>query len=393
MAFLALAVIVGVSVFTDDSSAEGEPAGVTVSYVVNSMTYTDGTPATAGQTYTLKDLAAMGLSVSEGQTFKGWSVTYTDTEGTHTVEGTYAAGTAYAIPAGATSVTLKAVIDTTTYSVIIEEADGTSLVYKYSFKDAEGVTITGQQDGTKADAIKLPHDATITLPVIKSDEIRADGKVFVGWMSGETVVIEKGTPTMKVTADVTLTASYRADVVITFVVDGIQTYSHTVTSIVIPDAPSKDGYTFVGWMADDGKVISDVAAFIAGAMTDKTLEAQFEPVNHAVTFVVDGKTVMTQTVRHGELATEPAFIPAKEGFTFQAWDFDFSKAIVEDRTISAQFIETPAEKPTGLNDPMVQIAVIVMAFVLLMVIAIGVWKKDIIRAGMAKRLEGKGKQQ
>lgn len=55
-----------------------------------------------------------------------------------------------------------------------------------------------------------------------------------------------------------------------------------------------------------------------------------------VTFVYRDKTFATQRVPYGELATEPMLTPSEEG----QWDFDFTKSITEDTTISWK-TETP----------------------------------------------------
>ena len=59
--------------------------------------------------------------------------------------------------------------------------------------------------------------------------------------------------------------------------------------------------------------------------------------NYTVTFNVNGGTAVdNQTVEEGFLATKPADIE-KAGYTFDGWDFDFSTAITEDKTVNAKW--------------------------------------------------------
>lgn len=371
MALLAFAAFAGVGLLAEDSdAAEGD---VTVSYKVGEMTYTDSAPAQAGAVYSLKSLADLGLSVGDGKTFGGWKVAG-DESGAK-----YAAGSGYAIPAGVQAVQFVAEITENTYLVKFTYADGTLIKeFPGSAYDAE---------------ITLPAKAPTASTGKVIEFIEASGEVFVGWSvlkADGTVgdlVLDADATKVKATADVTYVATYQKDIVLTYVVDGIITYSSTSYKHVVPNDPAKDGFSFVGW-SDGTKTVEakDLDAYLAKATEDVTFTAVFEPAIYTVSFEVDGKVVATQTVKHGELAIEPAFVPALEGQDFVKWDFDFTEAVTSDVTVKAVFEPTPEPEPTGLKDPVTLTVLIVAALVLGFLLVVLFLKKDDLKAGMAKRL-------
>ena len=103
-----------------------------------------------------------------------------------------------------------------------------------------------------------------------------------------------------------------------------------------PTAPTRDGYTFIGWDKDFSNVTEDI-----------TVTAQYEEnyvapeiKYYTVTFVdYNGETLgLPQLVKEGEGANAPS-APAREGYTFTGWDVDFSN-VTENLTVTAQYKET-----------------------------------------------------
>ena len=99
-----------------------------------------------------------------------------------------------------------------------------------------------------------------------------------------------------------------------------------------PEVPMKDGYTFDGWDTELNNVI-----------TDLTVKAKWKentpPVETFTVTFVDGQgnTLKTETVGRGQSATAPAD-PAREGYTFDGWDKDFSN-VTSDLTVTAKWKE------------------------------------------------------
>ena len=145
-----------------------------------------------------------------------------------------------------------------------------------------------------------------------------------------------------VTKDMTLTAKWTVNsYTITFDTDGgsavapiTQDYG---TAITAPAAPTKTGYTFMGWEPELP------ATMPAG---DMTIKAQWEINQYTVTFDTDGgSAVASITQDYGTAITAPAD-PTREGYTFMGWDKKIPTTMpAGDMTITAKWKDS--EKPTG----------------------------------------------
>lgn len=355
-------VVAASSVVDDTDAAPGADDGTeevvptTIKYIVGTTTYTKEYK----DSVVLASLEDLGIAAPAGQTFMGW---YTGTleEGAAPSQ-TYAPGSIY--------------IDGETTFTAYFSAD----TYTVKFMDSDGSII---EETTAA------YGVEVSVPTIEDDETRNDGMVFTGWnFNGEPAVVKDGKVT--ITGNSVFVATYEKDITVTFVVDGITTYTHVMTGITYPTDPVKDSFTFVGWDVNGtvvlkaGCTVADLRAL--GLETDTTFTAVFEPAIYSVSFVVDGDVVATQTVKHGDMATEPAFVPALEGMDFVKWDFDFTQAITGDTTIEAVFEPTPEPEPTGLSNPTVQIMAIVIGVLLFAIIMIVIYKKDTIFPAMGAKL-------
>lgn len=341
----------------DDGSGEIEETVKTISYIVGTTTYTKEYK----DSVVLASLADLGITAPAGQTFMGWYTGILE-EGT-TPSQTYASGSIYT---GA-EVTFTAYFKADTYTV--------------KFMDSDGSII---------DETTAAYGAEVSVPTIEDDETRNDGMVFTGWnLNGEPAVVKDAKVT--ITGNSVFVATYEKDITVTFVVDGITTYTHVMTGITYPTDPVKDSFTFIGWdmngsvVLKAGCTVADLRAL--GLEKDTTFTAVFEPAIYTVSFVVDGDVVATQTVKHGDMATEPAFVPALEGMDFVKWDFDFTQAITGDTTIEAVFEPTPEPEPTGLSNPTVQILAIAIGVLVIFIVAVLVWKKDDVRVIIVKKLD------
>ena len=344
----------------------------TISYIVGTTTYTKEHK----DPVILASLADLGITAPAGQTFMGWYDAKSLPAGSTEPTQTYASGSIYT---GAVK-EFTAYFETDTYTVQFMDSDGSIIQ----------IIDPDDPDGEKVDKITVAYNTEVSVPTIEDDETRNDGMVFTGWnLNGEPAVVKDGKVT--ITGNSVFVATYEKDITVTFVVDGITTYTHVMTGITYPTDPVKDSFTFVGWDLNGTVVLKagctedDLRAL--GLDADTTFTAVFEPAIYTVSFVVDGDVVATQTVKHGDMATEPAFIPALEGMDFVKWDFDFTQAITGDTTIEAVFEPTPEPEPTGLSNPTVQIMAIVIGVLVIFIVAVLVWKKDDVRVIIVKKLD------
>lgn len=206
----------------------------------------------------------------------------------------------------------------------IPNPDGTSVTVTYAY-GALGGTYATQivQTGEKA---------------IEPDVPSRQGYQFTDWYLDDT----KYDFAAPVTGDMTLTAKWTANsYTIAFDTNGgsavapiTQDYG---TAINAPAAPTKTGYTFMGWNP------ALPATMPAG---DMTLTAQWSINRYTVTFDTDGGSAVAPiTQDYGTQITAPAD-PTREGYTFIGWDKAIPATMpAESITITAQWKDS--EKPTG----------------------------------------------
>ena len=98
---------------------------------------------------------------------------------------------------------------------------------------------------------------------------------------------------------------------VTFVIDGEVISSQTLKAgdaITVPEAPEKEGYTFVGW--------GDVPATMPAS--DVTYTGSYKVNSYSLIYMVDGKEYQRQTQEYGTTITLLAN-PAKEERKFSGW--------------------------------------------------------------------------
>ena len=156
-----------------------------------------------------------------------------------------------------------------------------------------------------------------------------------------------------------------------------------------PDpAPSREGYTFLGWFKGD-----DVWKFDTDTVTGPlVLTAKWEPHIYKVTFNddIDETADTVVEVKHGESIAKPAD-PVRKGYTFAGWfsdkaftqAYDFSAPVTGNLTLYASWTQEGAVQnstakalpPTGDTTPIVPLA-LVCGIVVIGVGASLVYRKD-----------------
>lgn len=122
-----------------------------------------------------------------------------------------------------------------------------------------------------------------------------------------------------------------------------------------PEAPTREGYIFVGWMLGDE--LYDFASDVTG---DVTLKAKWEVMQpdvnyYTISFSTGGGTLVTPiTVQEGTTGNAP-IPPTRDGFTFVEWQlngltYDFTQVVNGDITLVAIW-EVVSEDPEEPEEP------------------------------------------
>ena len=171
------------------------------------------------------------------------------------------------------------------------------------------------------------------------------GYTFVGWKTADGVAVTDGrgvgTGEWGIAEDVVLTAAWTVNAYnIEYKnMDGAVNAASNPSRYTIEDddvvlgEPSRTGYTFVGWTADEAGEEA-VTEIDTSACEDVVLWAQWEINTYTATFVADDGTVeeVEFTVEDDSL-TEPA-VPAKVGYTGKWEDYDI---VADDITVEAVY--------------------------------------------------------
>ena len=147
------------------------------------------------------------------------------------------------------------------------------------------------------------EDLSAGSSIIPKEVPQKEGYSFSGW---------KDLPSTMPTHNVTVKGSYIANKYkVTFVADGkvvSETEMEYGAPIVAPEAPAKEGHTFVGW----GNIDKTVPAH------DATYTAEYKVNSYKLTYEVDGVTYHSEEIAFGTAIT-PLPAPQNEGKTFSGW--------------------------------------------------------------------------
>ena len=207
----------------------------------------------------------------------------------------------------------------------------------YIYGNTTGVIVTYKDGDSEYAKQVLPSGTLATRP---DTPATTPGCTFGGWNKADGTAWDYASD--KVTDNITLYAKWAANTyTITFDTAGgseiapiTQDYGTVITA---PEAPTREGYTFIGW---DKEIPTTMPA------ENMTVTAQWEINQYTITFDTNGGSEIAPiTQDYGTAITAPE-APEREGYTFIGWD----KAIPE--TMPAENITLKArwkdiEKPTG----------------------------------------------
>ena len=207
---------------------------------------------------------------------------------------------------------------------------------------AENMTVTAQWEinqytitfdttgGSEIAPITQDYDTAITAPAAPTRE----GYTFIGW--------DMEIPTTMPAENMTVTAQWEINrYTITFdTAGGSEIASITQdygTAITTPADPTREGYTFIGW---DREIPETMPA------ENITLKARWEINQYTITFdTAGGSEIAPITQDYGTQITTPE-APTREGYTIIGWDREIPTTMpAENITITAKWKDI--EKPTG----------------------------------------------
>ena len=205
------------------------------------------------------------------------------------------------------------------------------------YGNTTGVIVTYKDGDSEYAKQVLPSGTLATRPDAPA---ATPGYTFGGWNKTDGTAWDYASD--KVTDNITLYAKWAANTyTITFDTAGgseiapiTQEYGTVITA---PEAPTREGYTFIGW---DKEIPTTMPA------ENMTVTAQWEINQYTITFdTAGGSEIAPITQDYGTAITAPAD-PTREGYTFIGWDREIPTTMpAEDMTVTAQWKDI--EKPTG----------------------------------------------
>lgn len=205
------------------------------------------------------------------------------------------------------------------------------------YGNTSGVIVTYKDGNSEYAKQVLPSGTLATRPDAPA---ATPGYTFGGWNKADGTAWDYASD--KVTDNITLYAKWAANTyTITFDTAGgseiapiTQDYGTVITA---PEAPTREGYTFIGW---DKEIPTTMPA------ENMTVTAQWKINRYTITFdTAGGSEVAPITQDYGTAITAPAD-PTREGYTFMGWDREIPTTMpAENITLKARWKDT--EKPTG----------------------------------------------
>ena len=187
-------------------------------------------------------------------------------------------------------------------------------------------TVRFNADGATTEAV--PSTITVTVPATIIDELPTaptkDGFYFGGWFTANEGGGSEFTASTVVTASITVYAKWSAVPVFTveFDVDGgsfvdSQSIAENDKAVRPVTDPTKVGYTFVNWYADEDKTI--VYDFDTAIASVKTIYAKWDIDTYTISYTLNGGSATNPTSYTVETDTFTLTNPTRDGYTFVGW--------------------------------------------------------------------------
>lgn len=205
------------------------------------------------------------------------------------------------------------------------------------YGNTTGVIVTYKDGDSEYAKQVLPSGTLATRPDAPA---ATPGYTFGGWNKADGTAWDYASD--KVTDNITLYAKWAANTyTITFDTAGgseiapiTQDYGTVITA---PEAPTREGYTFIGW---DKEIPTTMPT------ENMTVTAQWEINRYTITFdTAGGSEIAPITQDYGTAITAPE-APTREGYAFMGWDREIPTTMpAENITLKARWKDI--EKPTG----------------------------------------------
>ena len=207
----------------------------------------------------------------------------------------------------------------------------------YIYGNTTGVIVTYKDGDSEYAKQVLPSGTLATRPDAPA---ATPGCIFGGWNKADGTAWDYASD--KVTDNITLYAKWTANTyTITFDTAGgseiapiTQDYGTVITA---PEAPTREGYTFIGW---DKEIPTTMPA------ENMIITAKWKVNQYTITFdTAGGSEIAPITQDYGTAITAPAD-PTREGYTFIGWDTEIPATMpAENITLKAKWKDIG--KPTG----------------------------------------------
>ena len=202
----------------------------------------------------------------------------------------------------------------------------TGNVVLYAKWTAKTYTVTLNTNGgaiTDGNVSGYTYGEGATLPV--ANQMTKVGHTFAGWYDNESCTGKAVTAIGATdTGEKTYYAKWTKNIYKIKLIDGESVeetaYTYGVeTRLPTAAEKTKEGYTFAGWY--DNEKLSGTAVKSIGATDtgDKTYYAKWTINHYIITWIVDDKTVKTETPEYGKAVAVPEN-PSKTGYDFVGWE-------------------------------------------------------------------------